>query len=354
MAPVYQNVNPVLLCDPPLPFITSELPAVSGRIRAQPEDFVVEEIPAYAPAGRGEHLFVRFRKRGLTTPEAVRRLAEALGVDARAAGWAGLKDRHAVTTQWASFLGASAERAREIALEDLEILEAALHPHKLKPGHVRGNRFVLLLRDAAAHAEVARAVLARLGRVGVPNYFGEQRFGRGGENVPRARKWLLEGGRPPRGRFERKMLVSALQASLFNAALAERIRDGLFERPVPGDLLRKEDTGGLFTTEDASEAVRRVEAWEVSPTGPMYGARMRWPLDEAARRERDLLERQGVTEADLRRFGRLGEGTRRPLRVRPESVVLSAEGPDLRLAFELPSGAYATCVTREILKLPAA
>jgi len=334
---------------PFLPRVTADRPPIRGRLRAEPEDFVVDEIPAYAPCGDGDHLFVRFRKRDLTTPEACKRLARALGVEPRDAGWAGMKDRHAVTTQWVSFLGADPERARVAEVDGVEVLEALHHRHKLRTGHLSANRFELRIRDAGPELERARESMVILERAGVPNYFGTQRFGREGNNAERARRWLLEGGPPPRKRFEKRLLVSALQSEVFNQVAADRLRDGLFERPVSGDLWRKEDSGGLFTTDDAEEASRRMAAWEISPTGPMPGPKMRWPEDEARRREEAALERLGVTAEHLRRFGRLGEGTRRPLRVRPRGATVEADGADLLLGFELPPGSYATALARELL-----
>jgi tRNA pseudouridine13 synthase len=192
--------------------------------------------------------------------------------------------------------------------------------------------------------------MSRFTAAGVPNYYGEQRFGRDGDNVPRARRWLVDGGRAPRGRFERKLLVSALQSALFNDVLAARLADGLFEVPVPGDLMRREETGGLFVTADLDEARARMAAWEISPTGPMFGTKMRSAEDEARRREESVLAAAGLDASHLARFGRAGEGARRPLRVRPLDATVTADGPDLRLAFELPAGAYATAITREILK----
>ncbi len=171
-----------------LPKLTNAAVPIPGRLRATPEDFQVDEIPAYLPSGEGEHLFVRFEKRGLTTPEAVRRIAVALGADARDAGWAGLKDRNAVTTQWASFARADRDLALSATVDGVRVLEAARHGNKLRTGHLVGNRFTLRVRDVPSdrHADVG-PLLDELARTGVPNYFGEQRFGVEGRNLARAR-----------------------------------------------------------------------------------------------------------------------------------------------------------------------
>jgi tRNA pseudouridine13 synthase len=317
-----------------------------------PEDFQVDEVPAYPPAGHGGHLFVRFEKRSLTTREAVTLLAKALGVNPRDVGVAGQKDKHAVTTQWASFERVSPEAALGLALPNLRVLAAEPHPHKLRTGHLRANRFVLVIRET--HDEdAAREVLAALAERGVPNYYGEQRFGAGDRNVTRATAMLRGDGPLPRDRFERKLLMSALQSSLFNAWLAERVHDGLYAQPILGDLLRKEDSGGLFINQDNADAERRMLAWEISATGPMFGASMREPEGEAARREQVVFERSGLTQAMLEQHRKLGEGTRRAARVRIAEPQVERVEAGLRLTFELPSGAYATTVLREIMKSDA-
>jgi tRNA pseudouridine13 synthase len=335
-----------------LPRIADGLERLRARPPAAPAGFRVDEIAAYPPSGAGDHCFVRFEKTGLTTPDAVRALARALDADPRAAGTAGLKDRHAVTTQWASF--ERVDPARALALGDavpgVRVLEAARHPHKLRTGHARGNRFALRLPGAAPEDGArAQAILARLARSGLPNYFGPQRFGADGRNAERARRWLCDGGPAPRARFERRLLVSALQSALFNAVAAERVRDGLLDRALRGDLLRKEDTGGIFTTVDLAAAARRVAAWEVSATGPMFGPDMRWPLEDALAREERALAAAGLERARLERFGRLGQGARRALRVRPAAVDLRESDGALDLAFELPAGSYATVLLAELL-----
>ncbi len=338
-----------------LPRITDGLERVRAGAPAVPADFQVDELPAYPPAGEGGHCFVRFEKTALTTPDAVRALAQALDADARAAGTAGLKDRHAVTTQWASFERVDPARALALggSVAGVRVLEAARHPHKLRTGHARGNHFALRLPGPEpGDDERARALLARIQSVGLPNYFGPQRFGADGRNAERARRWLLEGGAPPRQRFERRLLVSALQSALFNSVAAGRVRDGLLDRALPGDLLRKEDSGGLFTTDDLADAARRVESFEISPTGPMFGPDMRWPLAGALAREERALADAGIAREDLARFGKLGQGTRRALRVRPGEVGVQAAGDALLLEFALPSGSYATVLLAELLDRP--
>lgn len=334
-----------------LPYLTAEVPPVPGAIRTEAQDFQVEEVPAYEPSGDGTHLFLWVEKVDLTTPEAVKRLARVLEVDPRSAGFAGLKDRRAITRQWLSFEGAPREAAVGLELPGLRVLEAHYHPSKLRTGHLRGNRFrVRVRRTDPARIHDARRVFERLVAEGVPNYFGEQRFGAAGDNVTRARAWIVEGGPPPRAAFERKFLASALQAELFNRRVAARVAGEGLARVFPGDLVRKEDTGGLFTVEDVAEAQERSDRWALSPTGPMFGPKMRWPKDVAEAQELALLREAGLDETCLRRIGRAGEGTRRPVRFRLTNPRLEETQDGFEVAFELPPGAYATVVLREILK----
>lgn len=334
-----------------LPLATSLERAIDGRTKERPEDFVVDEIPAYTPSGSGEHLFVRFEKVGLDTEQTVRKIAEALEVDPRAAGWAGLKDRHAVTTQWASFHRGDAARALALDLPGVRVLEAALHENKLRTGHLDGNRFTLRLRGAdPGRAADAERVLGELSRSGVPAFFGEQRFGRGGSTLARARAWIVAGGRGPRAPFERKLLVSALQSSIFNAICAERMRTIGLAGILDGDLVRKEESGGLFIATDLDEVRARAERFEVSATGPMFGAEMRWPERDARAMEEAALASAGLDQAKLASFRRAGEGTRRPLRFWLRDARVTADEDGLVLSFTLPAGAYATIVLRELTR----
>lgn len=333
-----------------LPYVTSLVAPIPGRLRATLEDFRVEEIPAYLPSGSGEHLYIRFEKRDLTTHEAVKRLSRALNVAPRDVGTAGLKDRYAVTTQWVSFVGVKTEATEGLEVEGIRVLEVSRHGNKLRTGHLKGNRFVLRVAGAGAREEDARKVMDQLTTDGAPNYYGEQRFGRNGRNVPAARAWVVDGGPPPRDYKERSFLMSALQSDLFNEVLAARVTDGLFARYVEGDVMRKEDSGGIFTTTDDADAQARMETWEISPTGPMFGTKMRAAERVALERETRVLDASGITADMLAAVQKYGEGSRRAIRVRPAEAEIKADGDDLLLAFALPSGAYATVIVRELLK----
>ncbi len=334
-----------------LPWITADVPPVAGELKRTPEDFVVEELPAYLPSGQGEHLYLWVEKRDLNTQEAVSRLAQALGARADGAGYAGLKDRRAVTRQWLSFHHAGTPRAGELELERLRVLAISRHQNKLRAGHLRGNRFTLRLADVPPqHDHHARDVLDRLSEAGLPNYYGAQRFGHEGKNLAAAFAWVVEGTRAPRDPFLRKLFVSALQAALFNVWLAERIERGAYLRAERGDILRKEDTGGLFTCQDPDLDTARLRRWEISATGPMFGARMRASEHEALAHEAALLSRHGITSDHLVRVQKYGEGTRRPARARLLGAEIRRDAADLVLSFDLPKGSYATVVLAELTK----
>lgn len=333
-----------------LPMVTPELAGVGGRIRARPEDFRVEEIPAYLPQGSGSHLYLRVEKRNLTTRELVAAL-QAEGLSERQVGVAGLKDKSAVTVQWLSV--PKRDEAAVSALEALpgvRVLERAYHKNKLGIGHLHGNRFTVRIREPTGGAMVAearaRAVIGVLQRSGVPNFFGPQRFGRFGMNAVDGLK-VLRGESVPGGQRLKRFFVSALQSSLVNALLAERMRRGLFSRVVTGDWARKHDTGGVFLVEDGAAESPRAERLEISATLPLYGRRV--PVSQA---EAGELERLVLARFELRWSAFVSRrGDRRPSRVLLEDARLSPVGDDLEVAFTLRKGSYATVVLRELMKV---
>ena len=328
---------------PRMRLLTAALPGTGGLHKTVPEDFVVEELPAYAPSGEGTHTFLFVEKRSLTTDDAVTRLCAALGVSSNEAGTAGTKDRQAITRQWISVPSVDPERALALTVDGVRVLSAARHPHKLRTGHLSGNRFTLTVRGVVDDGvERARAVLDALGR-GTANYFGAQRFGSRGDNAAAGRA-LVDGKGPPiRSRGQRRLLVSAYQSSLFNRYLDRRIDDGLLHTALVGDVLKKSDTGGLFTVEDLADAQARLDAGALVVTGPM----------PSRAREEALLAEEGLAPASFATLGKLAEGTRRPLvvPVGAPSVRAGDEPGAIVISFALPPGAYATGVLGEIMKV---
>jgi tRNA pseudouridine13 synthase len=338
-------------------------PLPPGRIKQSPEDFVVEEIPAYEPTGAGEHVFVRFTKRDWTTLDAVRAIARGLGCEPRAAGFAGMKDKSAVTTQTLSLQtprGATpaelAGRALALALDGITVHQARPHQNKMKPGHLTGNRFAINVRGVPEDrlGEVA-AALERIAREGVANAFGAQRFGARGDNAQRALAWLRGEASAPRDPRLLRLLWSSLQSAVFNAVLDSRVEDGTWAAALEGDLLKLRSSGGLFGCADVQTDGPRVASGEVSPTGPIIGARMRWPEGRPAELERQVSARILGDGFDLARTRSLGEGSRRSLRLwvedlrwetlKDDSPTASGKGTAcVRVYFVLPKGSYATTV----------
>jgi tRNA pseudouridine13 synthase len=337
-----------------------------GRIKVAPEDFVVEELPAYEPSGEGTHLFLRFEKKGLTTDAAVRIITKALGIEMRDVGIAGMKDKVAVTTQWVSVPAPAKavdleERAKALTLDNIKVLDAKRHGNKLKTGHLKGNRFDILVRDVENDAVPGiLEAMERFSKEGVPNLFGLQRFGKEGDNAQRARAWLTGKERAPGDPRLRRFHFSALQSAVFNAVLDARVADGTWNKAVLGDLLKKEDTGGIFVCTDVQADLERADRGEVCPTGPIVGARMR-SAEGAIKELEERLAAPFLEGVDLERARSLGEGTRRALRLRVTGcsvaqVMNSKDVPgdeesanrkqpgSLRVQFVLPKGAYATTV----------
>jgi tRNA pseudouridine13 synthase len=338
-----------------LPYLTADVPGIGGALRIDPSDFEVEEVPAYQPSGEGSHVFAWIEKRGVTSIQAARGLAAAVGANDRDVGIAGMKDRHAVTRQLMSFPPpVTPEALLAAAVPGVTVLAATRHPHKLRTGHLRGNRFRLVVRGLAlaadAAAETARLVLGRLGEApGSPNWYGEQRFGAAGDNAARGRAMLTSRGR---GGREARLFVSAYQSELFNRYLERRIGDGLYRTVIAGDILALA-SGATFASTEPEVDQARLERGEVVPTGPMFGHSMRAPAEgsDAAAREASLLAEEGIEPASFKPLGRLAPGARRPLAIPLEGAEVEPVAPDaIRVAFELPAGAYATSVMREVMK----
>lgn len=326
-------------------------PVIRAVIRTTPEDFQVDELPSYTPSGAGEHLYLTFRKRGIDTLQAVGTLARRLGVSPRDAGTAGLKDRHAVTTQQASFpfpIARAVPTAADLSGDDIEVLEVARHGNKLKTGHLRGNRFSLVLRGIdPAQRPALRAALEHLGVEGLPNRFGVQRFGRFGDNAEQARSWMSGKTRPPGNPRIRRLQFSALQSELFHLVLDRRVADGSWQKALPGELLLAPGGGRPHRLADVPDADQAIREGRMAPSGPIYGSRMPWPEGEALALEASILDAGLGDRKLLEDWKSLGEGARRALRLLPTELRARETDDDatgLQIQFVLPKGAYATTV----------
>jgi tRNA pseudouridine13 synthase len=318
-----------------------------ARFVSSPDSFFVEELPAYLPSGEGEHTFLWIEKRGLTTLDVAARVARLFGVDARDVGYAGMKDRHATTRQWLSVPAVEPNQAMSVALDGVRVLAAERHRNKLRTGHLRGNRFEVVLTDMApGEVETIGAALRALATSGVPNRFGRQRFGASGDNLQTGLA-VLRGTRREPDHRRRKLLLSAVQSAVFNRVLELRVEGGLLRVRV-GDILEKVVSGGQFACTDVATDQARVDAGEVVPTAPLPGSRVRAPEPgtEARALEDRALSELGIAPDELAQVGRALPGTRRPVVVRitlDEPAIVDEPG-GLRLRFSLPPGSYATVV----------
>lgn len=365
-----------------LPFATPEFAGIGGVIKQRNSDFVVREIPLYEASGEGEHLYVEVEKDGLTTFEAVERLGKALHVPQVDIGYAGMKDARAVTRQTISIRGVTEDDLSKVQIAGLKVVGLDRHVNKLRLGHLKGNRFIIKIREVEATAVTKIApVLKLLEQRGVPNYFGEQRFGRRNNNDLmgaalvrqdnrelahlllgnplkgiddgmqfKARKLYDEGDLegsmkawPRRNGLERRLLhrviktgkasgagraldeklrrlfVSALQSRVFNAVLAKRLES--YDRIIEGDWAYKTENGACFHVEDVAAEQPRAENWEISPTGPLIGFRVSLSDKAAGEIEQAVLSEWKLTPEMFKVPGHHRvKGARRPLRIRPEEL----------------------------------
>ncbi|MBV6417976.1 MAG: tRNA pseudouridine synthase D [Steroidobacteraceae bacterium] len=328
-----------LALEPPRAFGT---PPIAGRVRVEPRDFIVDEDPGFAPAGEGSHLLLRVRKIGANTEWVARDLARRARCRPFEVGFAGLKDRHAVTTQWFTV-----PRGRDdpqawsgIEGEGYVVLEAHAHRRKLPRGALAGNRFELRIREVSGDRAALAARLAGIGANGVPDYFGPQRFGRSLANLARiaAGDW----------RTERAFALSAARSLVFNAVLAARVVDGSWATLEAGDVANLDGSGSVFAVDECDAALAaRVAALDVHPTGPLWGVG-----DSRAGGRVAALEAQASAQFAQVCSTLCAEGVRmarRPLRAAVRELAHAFEGDTLVLAFRLTAGSFAMTVLREVV-----
>jgi tRNA pseudouridine13 synthase len=347
-----------------IPLLTGELPGIGGRIKVQPEDFEVEEIPAYEPCGSGDFLYLWVEKRAMGAEYFTRQIAKRLNITPGEVGTAGLKDRHAVARQMVSVPAGAELHLAQLDGDGIRVLRVGRHGNKLRPGHLHGNRFRILIRDTDPSArERLSPILARLQSDGLPNFYGPQRFGREGETVRLGFALLrkeppppLSDGRRPnlRSAFLRKFALSAAQSALFNAYLARRLTDGLFRHVMPGDVMAKWPLGGLFVAQDVNREQERFDQRETVHAGPIFGRKTFAAAGQAVEREIATLAEAGLAHDAFQGLGKLVQGTRRHNVVYLDDLVGAFEPEGLRVTFSLPAGSYATVLLQEIMKCAAA
>lgn len=322
----------------------------TGRLRALDEDFQVDEDLGFEADGEGEHVLLHIRKRAMNTEQVARVIAKLAGVPAQDVGFAGMKDRNAVTTQWFSVGLAGREEPDWSAMNDdrLEVLSAARHGRKLRRGALQGNRFVLRIRELEGDRECIEQRLKAIAAQGVPNYFGAQRFGREGGNLARAEAMLV-GGRRERDRHKRGLYLSAGRSWLFNRVLAARVADGSWNTLLPGEVACLAGSNSVFDTEvDDAGLAARLAAFDIHPSGPMWGRGRLRSRDRALEVETAALADWADWRNGLEHVGL--DQDRRPLRLVPGGLGWEWVDADLVLSFSLPSGAYATTMLREVVE----
>jgi tRNA pseudouridine13 synthase len=327
-------------------------PTCRGTIRTTAEEFQVDEVLGYEPDDEGHHAFLHIRKRNTNTEWLARQLAELAGVELKEVGYAGLKDRHAVTTQYFSVnLSGRAEPDWSLLNSgEVEVLSVERHARKLRRGGLRENRFVITVRELQGDCSTLEQRLQRISEEGVPNYFGEQRFGHHANNLQLAER-LFRSEFVERDRHKRGLYLSAARSWLFNRVLSERVASGSWLQALPGEALIQPHSRSALSLRVISDEIReRIAKGFLQPSAPLWGRGQSTALSEAAELERAALAGEGFFLRGLEQAGL--EQERRALRLQPKGLQWQwLEGGALQLRFSLPAGSYATALLRELIEV---
>ncbi|MEH6626315.1 MAG: tRNA pseudouridine(13) synthase TruD [Motiliproteus sp.] len=321
-------------------------PCCSGVIRTVPDDFQVDEDLGFELSGSGEHYFLQIRKRGENTQWLVNQLARITGVRPHDVGYAGLKDRHANTTQWFSVWlpGKNEPQWQQLETPSVEILQICKHSRKLKRGGHRANRFKLMIRQLQLSGDLEDR-LQQIKTQGVPNYYGEQRFGHHGGNLDQAER-LFNGEIRVKDRQRRGLYLSAARSYLFNKIVAARVEASCFDHYLGGDRLMIDGTSNLSQESDIQQLEQLVTSMQLHPTAPLYGRGRSLVEAECLALETDILAANKNWCDGLEAAGMRPE--RRSVRLPIPGLSWSTPELDtLQLSFELPPGTFATSVLRE-------
>jgi len=325
-------------------------PLVKGVLRHEAKDFRVDEQLGFDLDDEGEHLWLHVQKTDNNTDWVSRLLARMAGVQNRDIGFAGLKDRYAITTQWFSVPDTHEKLDFQPGPieEGIELLACRRHTRKLRRGGLKGNRFAIRIREAEGDIERLNHALDETRATGVPNYFGEQRFGRGGRNVSKARD-MFERKYRPRNKHEKGILLSAARSELFNRVLAERVRLGSWNQALEGDVFQLEGSNSIFTPEQIDQSILdRLLEGDIHPTGPLWGRGNLLSEDAVRDLEQGIADQEPVITEGLEHAGLKQE--RRALRfLVPDLAMTQEDAQTFLFEFTLPSGTYATSLLRELV-----
>ncbi len=320
---------------------------VHGEVKSAHEDFRVDEIMPVQPSGEGEHLWLHIEKKGCNTEWLARQLARLSGVKSMAVSYAGLKDRHGITTQWFSIhLPGLADPDLSVLPEGVRLLQAIRHNRKLKRGTLSGNRFRLCVRDIKGSLDTLEQTLNNIKEQGVPNYFGEQRFGHDMGNLNQAEK-LFRGEIKRLDRHERGLYLSAARSWIFNLVLSERIQQHNWNHYLPGDVLMLDGRSACFADDNSADLQQRIDHKQIHPTGPLWGKGESMARADCLELEMSIargcsLFCEGIVAAGM-------DQERRALRLLVKQMNWQINDDQLFLDFELPAGSFATMVLREII-----
>ena len=339
-----------------MPKYSLELPYAHGLDRVpagfkiQPTDFLVEEELGFELTGEGEHLWVWVEKTGLNTVDVARQLAKLVGIKPENIGYAGLKDRVGVTRQWFSIPTEADLKTDALAdTKGLELLSQKRNGRKLRRGSHRSNHFKITLRNVTVTESALDTLTAIMQSKGVPNYFGKQRFGHDGKNLNQVEA-LFAGSLSRSSRYQRGLYLSAARAFLFNQILAMRVQTGNWDQYLSGDVMALAGSASVFKSEQGDpDILPRLNALDIHPTGPLWGAGSLVTAEEAGSQEKSLPEIFSVFTSGLEKAGLKQE--RRSLRLIPENLRITPDDDkSLVIEFTLPKGTYATSVLREMVK----
>ncbi len=325
---------------------------LSGVIRSCPEDFQVDEIQSFTASGQGEHVWLHIKKTGENTDWVAGQLAKIAEVPRRDVSFAGMKDRNAVTTQWFSVQmpGREAPNWQAFLADSIEVLDEKRHDRKLKRGTLEGNHFRITIREFKGSEEQLKAIIDQIKEQGIPNYFGEQRFGHGGFNIQKAEQWF-KGEFKVKSRQKRSIYLSAARSWVFNHVLSERVKHGSWNQALDGDVFMLNGTKSSFSEDIDPTIIERVAQQDIHPTGVLWGRGRLSSTNKTAELEQKIADQFPVLCDGLERNGLKQERKSLRLTVKDLSYNITdvqKENSKVTLNFTLPAGAYATSVLTEI------